>query len=109
MNDDISIPTIPIGILVLLNFFAPFATAVAIDPRWPAKLKKGIAVVVAIVLAIAVVLFSWWMGDPLPDWPALILLAVVISQASYALITKRPADALAGQVGTGSGDGDSRG
>jgi hypothetical protein len=100
--NDIAIPTIPVGILVLLNFFAPYATAVAIDPRWPAARKKLVAIVVSVVLAVVVILFAWWLGSPIPAWPVLVLLAVVISQASYALIVKQSADALASSTGTGA-------
>jgi hypothetical protein len=99
---DISIPAIPVGVLVLLNFFAPYATAIVIDPRWPVAQKKLVAVITSIVLAAVVLLFAWWMGSPVPAWPALILLAVVVSQASYDLVTKRSADALSRTAGSGA-------
>jgi L-lactate permease len=100
--NDIAIPTIPAGILLLLNFFSPYATAVVISPRWSAAQKKIAAIVVSLLLTAVVLLVSWWLGAELPSWPVLFLLAVVVSQASYALVTKQSADALASSTGTGS-------
>jgi len=99
---DIEIPAVPVGVLVLLNFFAPYAIAVVTNPRWPAAQKKVVAIVVSLVLAAAVLLVAFLgFGLPIPAWPALLLLAVVVSQASYALVTKNTADATARAVGVG--------
>jgi hypothetical protein len=99
---DIAIPAVPVGVLVLLNFFAPYATAIVVDPRWPAAQKKLVAIVVSIALAAIVMLLAWWLGSPVPAWPVLLLLAVVVSQASYDLVTKRSADALSRTAGSGA-------
>lgn len=89
---DITLPTVPSGVLVLLALFAPFAVAALngaltfVQKPWQ---KRAVAVVVAILLAAAVLVFYFaYTGDVIPAWPALVLLAVVVSQSSYALVTK---------------------
>ncbi|MGO4488138.1 hypothetical protein [Microbacterium sp. 2RAF4] len=89
---DIVLPTIPAGVLVLLALFAPYVIGVLngvlpfITKPWQ---RKALAIVVAVVLALVVLAFYFvYTGDVLPDWPVLVLLAVVVVQASYALITK---------------------
>jgi len=99
----IDIPTVPAGVLVLLTFFAPYATSIVINPRWSASQKKIVAVIVALVLAAVVMLIAFFgFGLPIPSWPVLLLLSVVISQTSYDLVTKKSADALARSAGVGS-------
>ncbi|TQL46663.1 hypothetical protein FB562_2187 [Homoserinimonas aerilata] len=98
----IAIPAIPAALTLLLNFFAPYATALVVDPRWSAGQKKIVAIAVSIVLAALVILFALWMGWVLPAWPVLILIGILVSQASYDLVTKRTADQLAVTAGTGS-------
>lgn len=86
---DIELPAIPAGILTLLSVFAPYVIAVINRPSWSPSAKKVVAVVAAIVLAAVVMLFYYvYTGDVIPSWPALILLAVVVVQASYALVTR---------------------
>lgn len=103
---DIEIPAVPLGVLVLLNFFAPYATAVAVNPVWPPAWKKAVAIVVALVLAGVVLLVSYFgYGQVIPSWPVLLLTAIIVSQASYDLITGKSADRLARSAGTGSSTG----
>ena len=86
---EIALPIIPAGIVTLLAFFSPYAVAFIILSRWKAGSKRLVAVVVAIVLALAVTAFYFWMtGDVLPDWPVLILLAFVVGQAAFSLLWK---------------------
>lgn len=92
---EIAIPAVPVGVLVLLNFLAPYATALVVQPQWETRYKKIVAVVVSLVLAAVVLVLSYvGFGEPVPAWPALLLLAVVVSQASYDLVLKKSADTL---------------
>lgn len=92
---DITLPTIPAGVLVLLALAAPYVQALIQRPTWSATVKKVVAVAVAIVLTAVVLLFYYvYTGDTVPAWPVLILLAIVVAQASYTLVTKNTATAL---------------
>jgi len=92
---DITLPTIPAGVLVLLAIAAPYVQALIQRPTWSPIVKKILAVVLAIALTAAVLLFYYvYTGDTVPAWPALVLLAIVVAQASYALVTRNTATAL---------------
>lgn len=92
---DITLPTIPAGVLVLLALAAPYVQALIQRPTWSAAVKKVVAVAVAIVLSAVVLAFYYvYTGDTIPAWPVLILLAIVVAQASYTLVTKNTATAL---------------
>jgi len=92
---EIAIPAIPAGVLLLLNFFAPYATSLVVKPNWSTKAKKVAAIVVALVLAALVLLLAFFgFGVEIPEWPALLLLGVVVSQAAYDLVLKKSADTL---------------
>lgn len=86
---NIALPAIPAGILTLLAFFAPYAVALINQPSWTAGTKKLMSIIVSIVLALVVIGFYYWTtGEPIAGWPMLILLTLVVMQASYALVTK---------------------
>lgn len=92
---DITLPTIPAGVLVLLGLLAPYVQALIQRPAWSATVKKVVAVAVAIVLTAVVLAFYYvYTGDTVPAWPVLVLLALVVAQASYTLVTKSTATAL---------------
>lgn len=92
---NIELPTIPAGVLVLLALFAPYVQALIQRPEWSPTVKKVIAVVVALVLTAVVLAFYYaYTGDTIPDWPVLVLLAIVVAQASYALLMKNSASSL---------------
>lgn len=95
---DITLPTIPAGALMLLALFAPYVIGALngvlpfITKAWQ---KKALAIAVAVILAVVVLAFYYvYTGDALPEWPVLVLLAIVVVQASYALITKPTASAV---------------
>lgn len=95
---NIEIPTAPAGVLVLLSFFAPYAIAALngvlpfVKKSWQ---RKAVTIAVAILLTAIVFVFYYAMtGEPLPNWPVLVLLALVVIAASYALVTKQTAAAL---------------
>ncbi|PRB08626.1 hypothetical protein CQ047_12155 [Microbacterium sp. MYb72] len=95
---DITLPSIPAGVLVLLGLIAPYAIAALNGAlpfvRTPSQ-RKAVAIVVAIVLAVVVLAFYFaYTGDVIPEWPVLVLLAIVVVQASYALIAKSTASAV---------------
>lgn len=86
---EIQVPVAPAGVLTLLAFFAPYAIALINHPAWPAGSKRLVAVFVSIALAgVVLALYYVMTGDVPPSWPALILLAIVVCQAAYALLRK---------------------
>lgn len=92
---NIILPTIPAGVLVLLALVAPYVQALIQRPSWSPTAKKIVAVVLAVVLTAVVLLFYYvYTGDTVPEWPALILLAIGVAQASYTLVTKNTASEL---------------
>lgn len=96
----LDIPVIPTGVLTLLAFFAPYAVALINHPGWPAKWKYTVSIVVSLVLAVVVLGFYYLLtGDTIPQWPSLLLLSIVVTQAAYALILKPSAAALEAKHG----------
>ncbi|WP_295034583.1 hypothetical protein [uncultured Microbacterium sp.] len=102
---DITLPTIPAGVLVLLALVAPYAIGALngvlpfVTKPWQ---KKVLAVLFAVVLGAAVLAFYFvYTGDTVPNWPTLLLLGVVVVQASYALFTKSSASAVEAKVTPG--------
>lgn len=95
---DITLPTIPAGVLVLLGLIAPYVIGALngvlpfVTKPWQ---KKTLAVVVAGLLAAVVLAFYYvYTGDVVPNWPTLVLLGIVVVQASYSLFTKSSASAV---------------
>ncbi|WP_417555579.1 hypothetical protein [Microbacterium sp.] len=92
---DITIPTIPAGVLVLLGLIAPYVQAIIQRPHWSPTWKKVISVGLAVIMTVLVLLFYFAAtGDVIPAWPVLVLLALVVAQASYTMVTKSTASAL---------------
>ena len=88
----IELPAIPAGILTLLALLAPYAIAIINRPHWSAPAKKVVSIVVAVVLAVIVLTgYYLYTGDVVPSWPALVLLAILVVQASYSLVTRSTA------------------
>lgn len=86
---DITLPTIPAGVLVLLAIAAPYLQALIQRPSWRPWVKRVLAVILALTLTGVVLAFYYvYTGDVIPDWPVLALLAIVVAQASYAMITR---------------------
>jgi hypothetical protein len=100
---EFALPTVPAVITLLLNFFAPYAVALVVDPAWPAKYKKLVAIITSLVLSAVVLIFAVLVGGyVMPAWPVLALLAIAVAQASYDLVLKQSANRLAGALGTGA-------
>lgn len=92
---NIELPTIPAGVLVLLALVAPYVQALIQRPTWKPAVKKIVSVALALVVTAIVLWFYYvYTGDVVPAWPALALLAIVVAQASYALVTKSTATAV---------------
>ncbi|MBU3995726.1 MAG: hypothetical protein KKF42_08145 [Actinobacteria bacterium] len=97
---NIALPAIPAGILTLLAFFAPYAIAIINHPSWDPKWKRLVAIVVSIILSLVVMALYYVMtGDIIPQWPVLLLLAVVVTQAAYALVLKPSAKSVEAKHG----------
>lgn len=95
---DIAIPAAPLGVLTLLSFFAPYAVGALngalpfVKTPWQ---KKVVSIVVAVVLATIVMVFYYAITkEPITDWWLFTLLAIVIVNASYALVTRSSASAV---------------
>lgn len=85
----IEIPAIPLGVLTLLSFFAPYAIALINHPGWKSGSKRLVSIFVSIVLAVVVLaLYYLLTGDTLLGWPWMILLTIVVVQAAFALLRK---------------------
>ncbi len=96
------LPTIPVGIVVLLGFFAPYGVALAIRPEWPARAKKLASLVASLLVAAVTLILAVLLGYQITSWPVFVLIAIMTVSASYALITKGSADRLARDAGNGS-------
>ena len=97
---NIALPAIPAGILTLLAFFAPYAIAIINHPSWDPKWKRLVAIIVSVVLALVVMVLYYLMtGDLIPQWPVLLLLAIVVTQAAYALVLKPSAKSVEMHIG----------
>lgn len=87
---DIELPAIPTGVLVLLGIVSPWGQAllqrfVDVSPL----VKKIISVLLSILLTAVVLAFYYvYTGDTVPGWPVLVLLTIVVAQATYALIAR---------------------
>ncbi len=95
---DIAIPVAPLGVITLLGFFAPYAVGALngvlpfVQKPWQ---KKLVSIVVAVVLAAVVMVFYYAITrEPITDWWLFALLAIVVVQASYALVTRPSAAAV---------------
>jgi hypothetical protein len=94
---EITIPVIPAGFAVLLNFFSPYIVSLVGDYDWAGRWKKLVAVLVSLILTVVVFLAAWAFGAWTPDLspPGLattVLLALATQQAAYGLVFKESAD-----------------
>ena len=97
---EITLPAIPAGILTLLSFFAPYAIALLNHPGWPAGSKRLVAIAFSTVLAgVVIALYYLLTGDLMPQWPVMILLALIVVQAAYTQLY-RSATNVEGRHGT---------
>lgn len=92
---NITLPEVPVGILALLAFFAPYLIGFLngvlpfVTKPWQ---KKVVTVLVSVILAGIVIVFYYFMtGDVPPSWPAFIILSLLVVSASYSLVTKNSA------------------
>ena len=84
---DIIIPAIPVGVLTLLNFFAPYLIALVNHPGWKAGSKRLVAIVVSVLITLVVLVLYYLMtGDAVPAWWVLLLVGVLVCQAAYTLL-----------------------
>lgn len=92
---EFTLPVVPVALTAILGLLAPYFIAIVNRPQWSPHVKRIVAVVAVVVLtAVALVLFYAVTKEPVPEWPQLVLLAVVVSQAAYALLLKPTAVAL---------------
>lgn len=88
MNDFV-LPSVPAIVTAILGLVAPYIVAAVNRPAWSPMWKRIIAVLVTVVLtAFTLAMYFAITREALPEWPQLILLAIVVSQAAYALVLK---------------------
>lgn len=93
--NEFTLPVIPVAVVSILGLLAPYVVAIVNRPQWSPNAKRIVSVIaVAALTAVALVLFYAATKEPVPEWPQLVLLAIVVSQAAYALILKPTAVAL---------------
>lgn len=97
---EIDLPAIPAGVITLLGILSPYAIAFVNSPKWSTGGKRAAAIVVAILMA-GVALGGYYIitDEPVLNWPMLVILFVLVSQASYALVTKKSADYVESHAG----------
>ena len=101
---ELTLPEVPAGVVTLLGLFTPYGTAllngfIHLTGVW----KRVVSVAVALaVAAISLVIYYSATGDNVPNLVGLLLLAVVVSQTSYALVTKNTAKAIEDTIAVGS-------
>ncbi|ABR10492.1 hypothetical protein MPMin1_gp62 [Microbacterium phage Min1] len=101
---DITLPTIPAGVLTLLALVAPYLQALIQRPSWRPWVKRALSIVLALALTGAVLAFYYvYTGDMVPAWPVLVLLAILVAQASYAMLTRSTAAKVERTVNAGTG------
>ena len=83
----IELPVLPVGILTLLSFFAPYGIALINLPTWSSGSKRLVAIAFSVVLTIIVMLMYYLIsGDTIPDWSVMILLGLTVSQAAFTTL-----------------------
>lgn len=97
------LPAVPAGVLLILGVFSPFAIAVVNHRGWSPTMKKIVAVIVPAILGGAALwIYYAASGDSVPEWPYLILLIILVSQAAFALFFKNAVQKVEEGVGTGA-------
>lgn len=92
---DFTLPVAPVALTAILGLLAPYVVAIVNRPQWSPNAKRIVSVLATVALTVvALVLFYAVTKEPVPEWPQLVLLAIVVSQAAYALLLKPTAVAL---------------
>ena len=87
--NEFTLPVAPVAVTAILGLLAPYFIAIVNRPQWAPHVKRIVAVAATVALtAVALVLFYAVTKEPVPEWPQLVLLAIVVSQAAYALLLK---------------------
>lgn len=94
------LPAIPAGVVLILGVFSPFATALVNHPTWSTGAKRVVSILVPLLLGLASLsLYYAATGDPVPSWPLLVLLTVLVSQTAYGLVFKSAAKSVEASSG----------
>lgn len=89
MSPELELPEIPAFVLVVVNLFAPYIIALVNQPSWSPNAKRLISVAGSLILSVvALGIYYAASGEPIPAWWVLLLLGVLVSQATYSLIAK---------------------
>lgn len=89
MPPEIDLPAVPALVLVIANLLSPWVISLVNQSSWTPGWRRFMAVVASAVLTVvALGIYYAYTGEPVPNWPVLVLLGVMVSQATYALIAK---------------------
>lgn len=75
----------------ILGFLAPLLVAVVNQPRWSARVRRVMAIVVSLALAVVALFITGALNQPIEDPRAgmVVILAVIgVAQVAYALLWK---------------------
>lgn len=90
---EIEIPSVPLGVLTLLAFFSPYASAILnglLSFVTNAFARRAVSIVLALALTAVVLLFYYNItGDVIESWWLFALLSIAVAQASYSLLLKQ--------------------
>lgn len=102
--NSITLPVVPLGAVVVVNFFAPYLVSLLVAQSWAAKTKQMVGAAVSIVLtAFALCVIHFGFGISLGDniW-LVVLLGLMAMFSFYDTFHKQLADALTMTKGVGS-------
>lgn len=89
---DLTIPTVPLGVLTLLAFFSPYATAALnglLSFVTNAAARRIVSIVFVLLLTAVVLVFYYAMtGEAIASWWVFALVAIGVAQAAYGLLFK---------------------
>lgn len=93
------LPEVPLAVLAIINLLAPLAIGLINSPKWAPKYKRLVSVAVSVLLSLFALAIFYAQGEPLPNWPTLILLGILVSQTSYTLLLKAPSTQIEKEYG----------
>lgn len=88
---DITLPTIPAACSCCSPSSRRICRRSSSAPRAPVAEARPRSRARLVLTAVVLVFYYAYTGDVIPAWPVLVLLAIVVAQASYAMLTRNTA------------------
>lgn len=80
---------IPAAVVAIIGVLSPYVIALVNNPRWSPNSKRVLAVVGSLVLTVlGLAGYYIWTREPVPELVPMLILGLVVSQATFALIAK---------------------